>query len=88
MNWVLLLILERIYQTPLLLSAYKALKYIIHATTQTSEIYRLCNSTLMPNQINNEKEKDEDIVIEYVSKNIIYRIGKLIYTFLHTLLTF
>jgi hypothetical protein len=76
MNWILLVILNRIYQTPILLTAYKALKYIIHATTNTSEIYRLCNSTIANSQLDTtSNEKEQDIVIEYVSKDIIYRIG-------------
>lgn len=64
MNWVFLIILNRIYQFPLLLSVYKGLKYVIHVTTRTSEIYRLCNIAFV-----NEKEIT-------VSKEILYRIGK------------
>lgn len=93
MNWVLLVILNRIYQTPLLLSAYKALKYVIHATTQTSELYRLCNSTIVNSQLETNtvesstimnaetstvevEEKTKDyMVIEHVTKDIVYRIG-------------
>lgn len=93
MNWVLLVILNRIYQTPLLLSAYKVLKYVIHVTTQTSELYRLCNSTIVNSQLETNRvegsttmntetstvevveEKPKDIVIEYVTKDIVYRIG-------------
>jgi hypothetical protein len=80
MNWVILVILNRIYQTPLLLSAYKVLKYLIHATTQTSEIYRLCNSTIVTSRQLIEDEKEEqEIIIESVSKDIIYRIDRSIY---------
>ncbi|KAG2195497.1 hypothetical protein INT47_012041 [Mucor saturninus] len=43
MHWFLLLVFGHIYRSPLLLSVYKGLKYLIHITTQTSEIYRLCN---------------------------------------------
>lgn len=94
MNWVLLVILNRIYQTPLLLSAYKALKYVIHATTQTSELYRLCNSTIVNSQLETNtvesstimnaetstvevEEKTKDyMVIEHVTKDIVYRIDR------------
>ncbi|GAA5794809.1 hypothetical protein HPULCUR_000156 [Helicostylum pulchrum] len=57
-------VFHAIYQFPLLLSVYKGLKYVIHVTTRTSEIYRLCNIAFV-----NEKEIT-------VSKEILYRIGK------------
>lgn len=45
MHWFILLVFQRIYGSPVLLSFYKGLKYLIHITTQSSEIYRLCNIT-------------------------------------------
>ncbi|OAD00516.1 hypothetical protein MUCCIDRAFT_146855 [Mucor lusitanicus CBS 277.49] len=63
MGWVLLFILSRIYQTPLLLSAYKAFKYIVRVSTSTSELYRLCNSTIATS----------------LPKDIVYRIDKSIF---------
>lgn len=66
MNWIVLFILNKIYQTPLLLSIYRAYKYIVHYTTNTSEIYRLCNYAAATN---NEKEIR-------VSKDIMFRIDQ------------
>ncbi|ORX52822.1 hypothetical protein DM01DRAFT_1383976 [Hesseltinella vesiculosa] len=45
MDWFALFLIQRIYQSPLLLSIYKAYKYIIHWSTNSSEIYRICHAT-------------------------------------------
>lgn len=84
MNWIILLLLNRIYRTPILLSAYKALKYLVRVTTQTSELYRLCNSTIViysstTTQFIQEKEEQEEIIIGSTSKDIIYRIDRSIF---------
>ncbi|KAI8644111.1 ELMO/CED-12 family-domain-containing protein [Parasitella parasitica] len=85
MGWVLLFILSRIYQTPILLSVYKAFKYIIRVSTATSEIYRLCNSTIVTStQLEYEgTEEKEDLLTETYSisvpKDIIFRIDKSIF---------
>lgn len=63
------MILNKIYQTPLLLSIYKVCKYVIHYTTKTSELYRLCN-----HPYNTQDEKDKE-----VSKDIVFRIDQSIY---------
>jgi hypothetical protein len=80
MNWILLFIFSRIYQTPLLLSAYKAFKYLVRISTNTTEIYRLCNSTIITStQLEQEgtDEKDQPDIHQQdiiVPKDIIYRI--------------
>lgn len=67
MNWFILILFNRIYQTPILLSVYKGLKYIIHITTQTSEIYRLCNIT------------SDSTKVVTPSNAILYRLDKSIF---------
>ncbi|KAK4521156.1 Cleavage stimulation factor 50 kDa subunit [Mucor velutinosus] len=85
MGWVLLFILSRIYQTPLLLSAYKAFKYIIRVSTSTSELYRLCNSTIATSRQLEYEGTDEkehlvtDTASIAVPKDIVYRIDKSIF---------
>lgn len=85
MGWVLLFILSRIYQTPLLLSAYKAVKYIIRVSTSTSELYRLCNSTIATSRQLEYEGTDEkeslmtDTESISVPKDIVYRIDKSIF---------
>lgn len=85
MGWVLLFILSKIYQTPILLSAYKAFKYLIRVSTQTSEIYRLCNSTIITStQLEYEgTEEKENLVTDIdsisVPNDIVFRIDKSIF---------
>lgn len=45
MGWFWFLFLNRIYQSPLLLSLYKFYKALLRLTTHTTEIYRISNST-------------------------------------------
>ncbi|KAI8394036.1 ELMO/CED-12 family-domain-containing protein [Radiomyces spectabilis] len=45
MDWLILLALNRIYQSPILLPIYKLLKLILRLSTGTSEIYRICRAT-------------------------------------------
>lgn len=82
MNWIIRFIFSRIYQIPLLLSAYKAFKYLVRITTNTTEIYRLCNSTIITsNQLEAEgaDEKDQPDLSQQdiaVPKDIIHRIDR------------
>jgi hypothetical protein len=82
MNWIVLLIFNRIYQTPLLLSAYKLFKYIIHISINTTEIYRLCNSTIITStqlEAEDTNEKDQPDINHQdvpVPKDIVYCIDR------------
>ncbi|KAI8373994.1 ELMO/CED-12 family-domain-containing protein [Choanephora cucurbitarum] len=49
MNWILWILFNRIYHSPILLAIYKGLKYITYLTTGTTEIYRLCQLSDRPN---------------------------------------
>ncbi|KAI9483034.1 MAG: ELMO/CED-12 family-domain-containing protein [Benjaminiella poitrasii] len=80
MNWIILLVLDRIYQTPFLLSIYKAFKYLTRLTTQTTEIYRLCNSIIVTStQLAMEGTEEKERLTEIedairVPRDIIVRI--------------
>lgn len=63
MGWFWFLFLNRIYQSPLLLSLYKFYKAVLRLTTHTTEIYRISNSTaerLGWHQDNNEHDETVD----------------------------
>ncbi|KAI8974975.1 ELMO/CED-12 family-domain-containing protein [Pilobolus umbonatus] len=63
MKWFLLFILNRVYYYSPLLSVYKAIKYVIHYVTETTEIYRLCSTP--------EPRVDHTIVYR-IEKSILY----------------
>jgi hypothetical protein len=51
MSWIVLFILNKVYQTPFLLCIYKLYKYALHYITQTSELYRLCHAASLATTI-------------------------------------
>ncbi|KAI8098316.1 ELMO/CED-12 family-domain-containing protein, partial [Gilbertella persicaria] len=80
MNWIILL-LNRIYHTPLLLSIYRVVKCIVRLSTGTTELYRLCNATIITQQQLENEGTDEKLDVQdiRVPSNIICRIDQSIY---------
>ncbi|KAI9302460.1 ELMO/CED-12 family-domain-containing protein [Cunninghamella echinulata] len=64
MDWILLFIISKVYQTPILLSLFKFYKYVFRITTNTSELYRICHQATkeLPwvNDLNNNNNYEEN----------------------------
>ncbi|KAI9320902.1 hypothetical protein BX666DRAFT_1249484 [Dichotomocladium elegans] len=61
MSWFWLLLLNRVYQSPILLSIYKICKSILRLTIRTTEIYRICHSAAV------QLGWQEDLELEFLS---------------------
>ncbi|KAG0173260.1 ELMO domain-containing protein 2 [Apophysomyces sp. BC1034] len=81
MDWFILLVLNKIYQSPLFLSFYKVYKLVIRLTTGTTEIYRVCQAAARQlEQTHPNKEEDNrpllDNWAERIPEDVVYRIDR------------
>ncbi|KAF7727272.1 ELMO domain-containing protein 2 [Apophysomyces ossiformis] len=80
MDWFILLVLNKIYQSPLLLSVYKVYKLVVHLTSGTTEIYRVCQAAAKNlGQSYSDKEEDRPLLenwAENISEDVVYRIDR------------
>ncbi|CDH52820.1 elmo domain-containing protein 2 [Lichtheimia corymbifera JMRC:FSU:9682] len=73
MGWFWFLFLNRIYQSPLLLSLYKFYKALLRLTTHTTEIYRISNSTAERLGWHQDNEHDETMDKEHDTVPLLKR---------------
>ncbi|CAO3634715.1 unnamed protein product [Cunninghamella echinulata] len=82
MEWILLFIVSKVYQTPILLSLFKFYKYVFRITTNTSELYRIChyatkelswvNDLNSNNSYEEESNSDTEETIPLIGADTLY----------------
>ncbi|CAM0138611.1 unnamed protein product [Umbelopsis sp. WA50703] len=60
-DWLSYLVINKIYQSPILLSLYKVFKLILRLATNSTEISRLCSSAVSRATYDHHWEQDSDV---------------------------